>query len=88
MQGRKGKFLLQFSTYLTGTRDETIEHLQQRHLAYYAPIGHQFYLQHLSYHTKRSFEYVKWCESTLSFLKNFHEVYSSQEVSLRVGPVE
>ena len=34
MEGSNGQFLLQFPTYLKGTREETIEHLQRRHLAY------------------------------------------------------
>ncbi|KAL6642427.1 hypothetical protein ACP70R_020608 [Stipagrostis hirtigluma subsp. patula] len=79
MEGRNGQFLLQFSTYLTGTRDETIEHLQRRHLAYYSPNGHQFYLQPLSLRTKRSIEYVKWCESSLNFLRDFETICSGQE---------
>lgn len=81
MQGKNGKFLLQFSTYLLGTRDETIEHLQRRHLAYYSPVGHQFLLQPLCRRTKRSFEYVKWCDLTLNFLKDFDKVYSPQDAS-------
>lgn len=70
MEGKKGEFLLQFSAYLKGTRSETMEHLQRRHLAYYGLIGHQFHLQPISSRKKRSFEYVKWCEFTLSFLKD------------------
>lgn len=86
MQGRNGQFLLQFSAYLKGTREETIEHLQRRHLAFYSPIGHQFYLQPLSRRTKRSFEYARWCGSTLSFLKDFDKIYPSQEISLPEPP--
>ncbi|CAO2195511.1 unnamed protein product, partial [Urochloa humidicola] len=81
-QGRNGKFLLQFSTYLRGNRDETIEHLQRRHLAYYSPIGHEFFLQPFSRRTKKSVEYKKWCEYTLNFLGNFNRVYSDKEASI------
>jgi hypothetical protein len=69
MEGTNGQYLLQFTDYLDVTREETIEHLRRRHLAYYSPAGHQFHLQTLSRKTKRSFEYVKWCETTLNFLQ-------------------
>ncbi|TVU45680.1 hypothetical protein EJB05_05175, partial [Eragrostis curvula] len=82
MEGRQKQLLLQFSTYLKGTRDETIEHLQRRHLAYHFPIGHQFYLQPLFRGTKRSTEYVKWCESTFDFLRRYEAFCSGQEMPL------
>jgi hypothetical protein len=37
MEGTNGQYLLQFTDYLDGTREETIEHLRRRHLAYYSP---------------------------------------------------
>ncbi|CAM0953670.1 unnamed protein product [Alopecurus aequalis] len=79
MEGSNGQFLLQFPTYLKGTREETIEHLQRKHLAYYFPMGHRFHLQPLSRRTKRSVEYVKWCMSALGFLTNADIICSGQE---------
>jgi hypothetical protein len=82
MEGQNGQYLLHFDDYLEGTREETIEHLQRRHLAYYSPVGHQFHLQPLSRRTKRSFEYVKWCEATLSFLQKNNLICSGQQKPL------
>jgi hypothetical protein len=79
MEGSNGQFLLQFSTYLQGTREETIEHLQRRHLTYYFPTGHQFHLQPFSRRSKCSVEYIKWCMSALSFLTNADVICSGQE---------
>jgi hypothetical protein len=79
MEGSNGQFLLQFPSYLKDTREETIEHLQRRHLAYYFPEGHRFHLQPLSRRTKCSVEYIKWCMSTLSFLTNADVICSGQE---------
>ena len=79
MEGAHGQFLLQFHTYLKGTREETIEHLQRRHLAYYFPTGHLFHLQPLSRRTKCSIEYTKWCMSALGFLTQADIICPSQE---------
>uniref|UniRef100_A0ACD5TEY6 Uncharacterized protein n=1 Tax=Avena sativa TaxID=4498 RepID=A0ACD5TEY6_AVESA len=79
MEGPNGQFLLQFSTYLKGTREETTEHLQRRHLAYYFPTGHRFHLQPLSRRTKCSAEYMKWCMSALNFFTKADMICSGQE---------
>uniref|UniRef100_A0ACD5ZA90 Uncharacterized protein n=1 Tax=Avena sativa TaxID=4498 RepID=A0ACD5ZA90_AVESA len=79
MEGPNGQFLLQFSTYLKGTREETTEHLQRRHLAYYFPTGHRFHLQPLSRRTKCSAEYKKWCMSALNFFTKADMICSGQE---------
>lgn len=61
--------LLQFSEILQGTTEETTELLTRRLLGHLRPGGHSFKLLPRTRTTQRSYEYIRWCVSALSFLK-------------------
>ncbi|KAL6597780.1 hypothetical protein ACP70R_046585 [Stipagrostis hirtigluma subsp. patula] len=66
---------LDFRNYVTNTRDESFQILQRRHLSYYRPEGHTFFVQPLARGTRCSYNYLCWCNEAFKFLQSPHSFF-------------
>jgi hypothetical protein len=60
---------LDFPSYLTNSREESLELLGRRHLCFYRPQGHLFFVQTIKKKPERTMEYVAWYNRSFSFLQ-------------------
>ena len=60
---------LDFRSYLTNSRHESLELLGRRHLCFHHPDGHQFYVQPTRRPSGRTMEYIAWYNKAFAFLQ-------------------
>ena len=61
---------LDFDSYLSNSREESLHILARRHLAFLRPEGHILFVHPASRRTRRTLNYIRWCGKAFSFLQS------------------
>jgi hypothetical protein len=78
---------LDFDSYLTNSREESLHILARRHLAFLRPEGHILDVHPSPRRSRRTFNYIVWCSKAFPFLESPDKYCSSLEVPQSVATV-